>query len=243
MKTQKLNAWKTLAAASALAVVSAATPNAAQAATILADYPFISGPASTDTEPNSTAGNFTVSSAFGAQGGISTSSKTAHANAGVTPSTEALSLSGNYYFSFTVSPDSGYLLTLDSLTFNTMFVGSDAAAAVNAYFVVRSSLDGFASNIGSTFTQAYSQQTAPPYSGAARTVTFSGSLYEDITSDVTFRIYVYDDSSSSGKYVRLNDVVLNGAVSAIPEPGTFACVAAAGLSLAMGARLRRPQSK
>ena len=226
---------KTSLLAAAIALSGALSSPAA----VIADYQFTGGSAaSTDTQPNSTAANFTLSSLFSGNGGISAGTETAFANSSVTPSTAGDAILQNSWFSFTVTPDSGYSLSLTSLTFNTSYDGIDGAAAVSANWFVRSSLDGFSSNIGTTFNQAYTTTL----SLQPRTVDLTASLFQDVTSPVTFRIYIYDGSVSSGKYVRVNDVVLNGNVSVVPEPTTCGLAIFAGLVATLGARKRRQKS-
>ncbi|MFA6961342.1 MAG: hypothetical protein WC205_11375 [Opitutaceae bacterium] len=199
----------------------------AHAAT-LAEYLFDSGSAlSTDTDVNSVAGSFTVSSAFGASGGIGAATGSAFTLASVTPASESLAVSGNSYFSFTLTPTSGYVINPSILTFSTVFNGTDGAAAVSANYFVRSSLDGFSANIGSTFTENY--QTGSVFT--LQTVDLSGGAYQSIVGTVEFRIYVYDSSAANGRYVRVDNVTLTGAAtSAIPEPVT-ASLMLGGLAL------------
>jgi len=201
-------------------------------ADVLADYPFVSGSAgSTDTNANSTAQDFIVSSYFGVLGGISSDSKTAYAQASGTPSDETSSFTDGAYFEFTVTPQSGYALDLSSLTFDTIFNGSDTWAAVQGSFVVRSSIDGFSTNISSTFVENY--QTGASFT--SRSVDLTGFEFQNITGSVDFRIYLYDNSTATGRYLRVGNVELNGTVNAIPEPShaafVLAIAAVAGLSL------------
>jgi hypothetical protein len=56
-------------------------------------------------------------------------------------------------------------------------------------------------------------------------ISLSSSEYQGLTGTITFRIYAYDDSDSTGDMDRLDNVVLNGTLSAIPEPSSFALLA------------------
>ena len=80
---------------------------------------------------------------------------------------------------------------------------------------VRSSIDGYASNIGSTFTQAWDTTTT------GRSIDLSAPAFQDITTATTFRLYIFDsgvDTASNG--LRLDNVVLNGDVLVVPEPSS-----------------------
>jgi hypothetical protein len=157
--------------------------------------------------------------------------------ASVTPASESLAVSGNSYFSFTLTPTSGYVINPSSLTFSTVFNGTDGAAAVSANYFVRSSLDGFSANIGSTLTENY--QTGSVFTLQA--VDLSGGAYQSIVGTVEFRIYVYDSSAANGRYVRVDNVTLTGAAtSAIPEPST-AGLMLGGLALSATLVNRRPR--
>ncbi|RTY93907.1 YDG domain-containing protein [Flavobacterium sp. GT3R68] len=118
----------------------------------------------------------------------------------------------NNYIQFTVTPVSGQLLTSTSLTF--MQLGT-AAGATN--FVVRSSADGYTSNLGSGI-YATTIGSGAPTVGA--TVSLSGTSFTDVMSATTFRIYPYG-GSSTGNW-RLDNLTLNGYITACS--GTLASI-------------------
>ena len=145
--------------------------------------------------------------------------------------TAADSVSGNRYFQFTITPDSGYQLDLTSLTFDV----SRGGASTPRGWVLRSSVDGFASDIA-TDTIPTVQPTL-----TAVSVGLGGASYQGLTGDITFRMYGY--MPSQGPFIGLNfdNLNLNGGVSLVPEPGELAAVAAAGL-LAWAGWRRRTQA-
>ncbi len=128
------------------------------------------------------------------------------------------------FFSFTLEPDTGYVMNLDSLQFKA----SRGGASTPRGWVVRSSLDGYATNIDSADIPTQ-RPTWTDYS-----LNLSGSLYQNISGPVTFRFYVY--SPAAGSTIEFDNITLNGTV--VPEPSAWA-LAASGLLLVLACRRRR----
>ncbi len=186
---------------------------------VLAEYPFIgNSPASTDTEPHSGASdvglvglggtlNYSTSGTPGPALRIS-----AQDTPGAFDSTE--------YLTFSVTPNSGYQLSLDSLSFDIaqVFIGGGYSLS----YALRSSVDGFASDIltGSVTTT----------SGVFSTVTadLSGAAYQGLTG-FTARLYLWDGNNGANNYILLDNIILSGATAVVPEPEHAAVVF--GLSL------------
>jgi hypothetical protein len=108
-------------------------------------------------------------------------------------------VAGGRYFEFTVTAGQDLLLALDSLTFSSARGGG----AMPRGWVVRSSVDGFASNID---TQEVLSQR-PDLTNF--TVDLTGLDFQGL-SGVTFRIYSF--VPSGGQSVEYVDVTLNGIV-------------------------------
>jgi hypothetical protein len=181
---------------------------------VIAQYPFTSGsPASTDSELNSTAGNFLEKSNDPNNWwGFSAGSGNVFSQSRGTTDSVMNAVTANDYWSFTVTPSSGFTLDLTTLTFDSLHnaTAGNGDQDINATmgFFVRSSIDGYASNIGSTFTQAWSTTSS-------RSVDVSAPAFQGIDTAITFRIYIFDsgiDTASNG--ARLDNVVLNGHVVA-----------------------------
>lgn len=128
-------------------------------------------------------------------------------------------IAAQQYSTFAVTADPGYRLTLSSLTFD---VGRGFRGAQD--YAVRSSADSFASNI--VFANQAISQTV-----ARQDVSLSGSEYDGLSA-VEFRIYFDDrlNNSASESETFLDNVTLNGTVTAVPEPTLFTMLAG-GLSL------------
>ncbi len=102
------------------------------------------------------------------------------------------------YFEFVLTPDPGYKIDF------TNFVFTGQTSSGTPTLAIRSSADGFASNIAN-----------PAASGA----TVSLSSFTNITAAITFRVYVYGIAATGTTY-SINDFEFNGSVAAgtpVPE--------------------------
>jgi hypothetical protein len=114
-------------------------------------------------------------------------------------SSAAAAVAGGKYFEFTVMASPGFVLAPESLT----FLSARGGGAEPRGWVLRSSADGFASNIDSQ----------PVPSQRPDLVTFIVDLSNDVFQGVqamTFRIYSF--VPSGGQSVEYVDVTLNGDV-------------------------------
>lgn len=136
---------------------------------------------------------------------------------------------------FSVSTTGGQFLQLESLTFLTA-LNSDQQ--VGAVYSVQYNLGAGYVDIGSSFTQLAND-------GQTRTIDLSDPIFSSVSS-ISFRINVTEPivppadppnpTNPGNASARIDDISLNGSV--IPEPSSFAILAAAGL-LAIGRRCRR----
>lgn len=134
---------------------------------------------------------------------------------------------GTNYFEFTITPASGYTITLSALSFGYRSTTSGPAA-----IAVRSSGDGHATDLATSSLTRSSTAWFDTGSLTLTSVSFS--------SPTTFRIYGSGATSASGT-LRIDDVALYGSTSAVPEPSTYAAIAG-GMSLA-GVLWRRRKQK
>ena len=136
----------------------------------------------------------------------------------------------NTFFQFTVTPTAGYALTLTNLSFQAGRGGSGTPRG----YVVRSSVDNFANNLGTADVTT----ARPTFSTYNVGLSFTG-----ITSATTFRIYTYAPTSTQS--VEYDNITLSGTSSlvgaAAPEPSSFG-LAASVVPLA-GFLARPPQTK
>ena len=103
------------------------------------------------------------------------------------------SLDADKFFTFTLTPDSGYEIDFTDFVFN-----GQASTAGPTSFAFRSSLDGFTSDLGT-----------PSASGA--TIDLSTPVFQGIDSAVEFRLYGWGASGGGGTF-SVNDFTFNGLV-------------------------------
>lgn len=130
-----------------------------------------------------------------------------------------VSIDTDAYFTFTLDANTGYEIDFTSLVYTGQASGTGPTS-----FVVRSSIDGFTSNI------------ATP--GVGATIDLSGAAFQNLTTPVTFRIYGFGASAATGTY-SINDFTFNGTVVSVPEPASYAmCIGGVGMMFALIRRKR-----
>jgi hypothetical protein len=145
----------------------------------------------------------------------------------VAGTTLAESISGNDYIQFIVTPSSGFQFTATSFQFYW-----DRSTTGPTSITLRSSLDGFANNLGTVTGLA----TGGTF--ALNTLTITGLA--NVSAATTFRLYGYGgtatggtggfDSQTTPVDLSLNpNILLFGSISAIPEPTTNALLLCASL--------------
>jgi hypothetical protein len=222
---------------SGCAFVVAHLASSSARAAVLANYPFTGGTAASNDSDASTAGDFTINaSQTGA--GISATSNNLFLRSNTTAATEAAAAdtpttgTGTSYVGFTITPFAGFPLSLQTLTFQTIFNAATAGGATaTANFVVRSSRDSFAADISPVFSETYQDVTGATGTFTGRSVDLSGAAFQNLSTTTEFRIYVFDNSTNNNQTPRLDTVQLTGT----PEP---ASVALFGIG-AMGLLTRR----
>jgi len=103
------------------------------------------------------------------------------------------------YYYFTLTPNTGYKINFTSFVYN----GQASGTGPNS-FEFSSSIDGYSTSIGS-----------PTATGT--TIDLSAAAFQNITTEITFRIYAWGASMANGTF-SINDFTFNGAA---PLPVTF----------------------
>ena len=150
-------------------------------------------------------------------------------NAGAAARTGALSTgtTGSAYFEFTLSADASTSATFSSFTFGSRSTGTGPVS-----YVLRSSLDGFASDLCAVGSMSSNSTWGLRSSTLTSSVTFTDAT-------VTFRIYGYGGSGTPTAGTanwRIDDLALTVSSTAVPAPGAMALLGVAGL---LGSRRRR----
>jgi hypothetical protein len=124
------------------------------------------------------------------------------------------------YWSFTITPQTGYSLDISSVSFAHV----EGHNAIGARFYLLSSVGGFASSssLGSL---------AGPGSNNTYTPINLGSAFDDIQSAVEFRIYAADESTngSDPRRVAIDNVRFTFTATEVPEPTSLLSVACLGM--------------
>ena len=113
--------------------------------------------------------------------------------------TNAANIDTDDYFTFTLTPNSGYKINFAGLDFTLQRSGTGPTD-----FVIKSSLDNY--------TAAIQSIPASGTTGSPKTVTLSGASFQNVAGAITFRIYGYNASGATGT-ASINDFTFNGQVN------------------------------
>ena len=207
-----------------------------QASPILT-YTFGDGaPANQTLSPTNVAANITVSPLLLGPGMTNTQFFTLNTTANTPSGSPAFQqASGGWtatfddtkYFGFTIEPDEGYMLTLDTFTFYT---SKNAGGADN--WEVRTSLDGFTNTVDSG-SGIY--QGTP---GAAEWTNPTVNLgLTNETNLVEIRLYFFNGNTTATGNARVDDLMIDGTVQLVPEAQS-SLLMLFGLILILGLRHR-----
>lgn len=108
---------------------------------------------------------------------------------------DSASFDANDYFIFNITPNATHNINFVSFVYTGQKSGTGPTS-----FALRSSLDGYNSNIGTA-------------TATGNTITLSGINYQNISSAITFRIYGWGASAIGGTF-SINDFTFNGTVVA-----------------------------
>jgi PEP-CTERM motif len=204
-------------------------------ADVLASYPFAgSSRASTDSDVSTTASNITdgagVISIIDTTRGNPSPSISVSSDQ-IDGSTNTAAVTANDYISFTLTPGSGITFSLTSFALDAFNYTNDGTFSAESYFL-RSSVNGFASNIGTT------QSIVAASMGAITPNSFdlTGASFQNLTAPIEFRLFFQDGISDPDRGLAFDNITLNG-TAVVPEPATWMLM---GVGLLLGAqRLRR----
>lgn len=189
---------------------------------VLVQYDFgaagtpLATPSAIDANADDVTYSFTAGAGVSSGFGLSTSSGNPVASAYVNSTylTEAISSSSTDYVTFSLAANTGYHLDLSTLTFAYAFTGGDSTQS--ATFGIRTSVNGFASDVG-TINAMRQNTSGSSVVWSSTSVDFSAASFDSLTT-IEIRIYLADSGTLTNSFVRLDNVTLNGASVAVPEP-------------------------
>lgn len=150
-------------------------------------------------------------------------------------STFAGSIAGNDYISFTITPASGYSISLSSLTYYAEKTSS--TSTFNVYLT--SNQTGF--NTSSALDTYTFTSSSPP----VHSVTLTSPGLQNVTSSIEFRLYGTTTATTETFRIRdlssSSDLTINGTVSAVPEPSIYAALM--GAAALVGTALHRRRQR
>jgi hypothetical protein len=146
--------------------------------------------------------------------------------------TNAAAVTANDYFTFTITPAGGFALNLTNLSIDYANYTNDGTFPAISFFV-RSSINNFSANIGSTVNVTAAS------AGAFANTSFNltGAAFQNVTTPIEFRIYVQDGIADPDRGILLDNIILNG--TAVPEPSTYAMIGLGATLLVGMQRFRR----
>ncbi len=234
-----------LLAGGMLAVTCSLAAKPADAA-ILAQYTFTGGSFnSSDTNANSTASLFTAGPGIPLR--TSTLRGDPIRSAAVTfrelqSTSKATALNLGTYYNFSLAPNTGQKLVLNSLQFGTNVGPTTLAGAAGNYFV-RYSTDGATfTDIGDVVYTEMSTQPNGDVPFTTRNVDLTPINMSFFTTPVSFRIYEYKNlanNNSNDGGLRVDNVILQGEVSPVPELSTGLLFAMAMIGMGFVAMRRK----
>lgn len=175
-----------------------------------------------------TADPDTIVSAFTDGAGITAVSGNGRLNASAWTQTGGLAVAeaNNDYLTFTITPQGGYALNLNSAV--VTFTLQVSSTGPHSYSLV--------DEVGtSSITDLQDGTFNPGSQTGSLSYTFGSLGNDDITSGIEFRIYGYDSTAGSGT-MSINAFSLSGTVSAVPEFSASGAVSGAALLALCGVR-------
>lgn len=192
-------------------------------AEIIAKYECNDSAASTDSEPNTTAGNLLV----GAGADTYLYSAIAQANKSILFNNDGFNQTSrtgatnyNDYITFTVDVNSGYSLNMTNLTFYTLRRPTEGAGAPDSYGIYTSQ-DGFTRSVGTTVEAITVAASDVSSDFVKHTVDLSpfGEL-QAVTDSTEIRIYLWTTgglATPSARKFRMDEFALEGTVTTAPD--------------------------
>ncbi len=149
-------------------------------------------------------------------------------------STQAAAIAANDYITFTLTPLTGFVLNLSSLSFDYANYSNDGTFPAEG-FGLRSSVDNFSANIGAAVIANANSAGA----FATSTLSLSGAAFQNLSGAVEFRLYFADATTDADRGALVDNIVINGTSALVPEPAIYMLFGVGALICVQ--RFRRPK--
>ncbi len=243
-KTHKPACRRLFASAVALAICTIGASSLSAA--VLVGYEVLgrTGSSPAFVTPNTQAANTTGSNLTQGAGLTNAGANNQFLARSFTTGDLAASVTANDYFALSITPSSGYQVSLSTLVLNLRLSGSNSPTN----FQVRYSFNNSSfTNVGPEVVEP-TPTTGTSYLGTS--ISLNIAALQNVTSTVYLRFYGYESAFDSGDAFSAagiinstgDDFVVNGSVSAVPEPGTAGLITLAGGVLVIALR-RRSRSR
>ena len=139
---------------------------------------------------------------------------------GDTSDTEAHAIANNEYWSFTVTPNAGFQLSLADINVpiqNDKVTGSQGSANPTANFFLQASVDG------GSFTDIPGNNPNPSSGNSDNWIVDLGSIASSVNSSIVFRIGEFDSEGTTNPAtlgIHLDDVTVDGTVNRLTDPSS-----------------------
>jgi len=182
--------------------------------TIIAEYHFDTSESATSSVANVTASNFSAGAGIDSLAGHSPSGQNMFVRSSATDDTLSAAIAGDDYLSFTVTPEAGSRMNLSALVLNAGYTNSNGYTNKILTANLLTSIDGFTS---SDLVSSISTSDTSVSGGSANyqywVIDLSDERFQNITTALEFRVYVYDDTGDQNIIHRFDSVALNGTVT------------------------------
>jgi hypothetical protein len=136
------------------------------------------------------------------------------------PGDEDTAVTNGCYVTFTLAPNSGYALNFSRLA---GWIKLQANPGYTATWLLRSSLDGFTTNVLSQTVGAGANGTSPGVPYLLLQANLSSAAFQKVTNSIEFRLYFYTDAQAdpnNNDFMRTDDIYLEGTVSPVSPANT-----------------------
>lgn len=149
-----------------------------------------------------------------------------------TAATEAGAVTGNDYFQFTVTANAGFTFSLSSISYDIFAEDralDSAGITINTFLRSNAEATDYTTTLTGSAISDFgdanptSSSDMPPVNyanGASALVNLGSNTDFQGIATTTFRLYQFDDATDDNKFGRIDNIVISGDVSAIPEPST-----------------------